>query len=152
MQSFEEKDSQYLIQAGSGKTPASALLELQPPAQHRVEFHVQCKVADSGLSRNGGLAFGPGSSPEELIYCAAYIRGRELRIRGENLVGPVSVEATGLDSAQPLDCTVIVNLDEHRVTFRVGRFSAEAALKPSSPSRARCRRSPPGCWTRTANR
>jgi hypothetical protein len=126
---FEEQGSQYVI-GGEGKIPATALLKLQTPARHRAEFHFQCQVAETGTSRNGGLAFGSALDADELIRCQAYIRGRELRIRGQNLVSPATAEAN-LDPTQPLDCTVTIDLDQHRATFRVGEHSVTAELKES---------------------
>lgn len=128
--SLEEKDS-WVVLHGDGKAPSSALLQLEKPARSRVEFHFQCKVAEANANQNGGLAFGPTLSPPELVRCEAYVGGHVLHIRGQNIVSPVRTAAPDLDPSKPLDCTVVVDLDRHRVTFKAGQYSAEAALKES---------------------
>ncbi|HVU99776.1 MAG TPA: DUF4838 domain-containing protein, partial [Verrucomicrobiae bacterium] len=128
--SFEQKDSQYTI-GGQGKAPATALLELQPPARHRVEFHFQCLVASSGKARNAGFAFGAGRNMDDLVRCEAFIRGRELRLRGAKLQKPATVAAPDLDPSQPLPCAVTIDLDRHLLNFKAGAYSARAELDPS---------------------
>jgi len=132
--SFEQKDAGFLLKS-KDKGSATAMLELKTPARHRVEFHFKCMVADAeiGLPQTGGFAFGSQLLPTELTDCQADIDKQELSIRGlHSIVGfSESVKAQRLDPTNPLNCTVIVDLDQHRVTFKVGDDSVNAKLDPS---------------------
>ena len=129
---FEQKGADLVVSGYGVKTPAIALLDLEPPAQHRVEFHFQCRLAQEGKSRNGGLVFGQVVAPAKLIRCQVFGRGRQLRLSGQDLVRPVVVEAPGLDPGKPLDCTVLVDLDQRRLTFKAGEYSASGELQESA--------------------
>ncbi len=128
--SLEEIDGQIAVTATGGATGV-ALLELPQPIHRHAEFHVRCTVAETGASRNGGLVFGSALTPDALIRCQAFIGGRDLRISGRGLVKPIRLAVPNLETMRPLDCTVVVDLDRHRVTFTVGGYSAEAELKES---------------------
>jgi hypothetical protein len=128
---FEQKGSDFVI-SGRGKgAPAIALLDIEPPAQHRIEFHLQCRLAQEGKSRNGGFAFGQAVAPTKLIRCQVFGRGHQLRLSGQNLVRPIVVEAPNLDPDKPIDCAVLVDLDQHRLTFKAGEYVASGELQES---------------------
>ena len=109
----------------------TAVRELEMPIRRKAEFHFSFKVASSGLSRNGGIAFGPESSPDQLVRCMIFLRGQRMEIQGKNLVAPVKVEVADLKPENPLTGSVIVDLEHNRVTFKIGTHSAEALLSPA---------------------
>jgi hypothetical protein len=141
---FKGSDSRYRInpaatveKTGEGITLAAklretgfALLELPAPVRQRLQVSFQCRVADNGKSRNGGFAFGPDEDTDELVTCQVLIGGREVRIRGAALTKPIRTPAPNLDPSRPLECVATVDLAAHRVTFKVGEYTAEAVLKP----------------------
>jgi hypothetical protein len=128
--SLEEKDSRFLVK-GDASGPATAVRELTRPETRKAEFQFSFKVAPAGKSRNGGIAFGPGPSPDQLLRCMVYVRGQRMEIQGKGLVRPARVDLANLDPDKPITGSVTVDLEQHRVTFKAGDSSAHASLAPS---------------------
>lgn len=128
--SIAAKDSAFVV-IGQNAGVGTAVRQLDPPARRNAEFEFSFKVASEGASRNGGIAFGPGPSPEHLIRCMVYIGSQRLEIQGSGLWRSAFAVVPNLDFTRPIHAVATVNLDEDRVIFRVGEHSVEAPLHPA---------------------
>jgi hypothetical protein len=129
---LNQKDKTVRVSSDEGKT-GIALLEMKTPAKRHAEFHFTFTPAPSGKSRNGGLVLAADRNASETIACQVMVGGGFLRIKGD--VGEtVQDELKGVDPSTPIDCTVSIDFDSRRVTFKAGESTIQAHLKQKTAS------------------
>jgi hypothetical protein len=127
--SLERTGPGFLVR-GDKTGPAFALRRMEPKATRAAKFEVEVKPGASGLSRNGGIAFGQGSTPDQLVRCMVYYRAKTIEILGKRLMDPVRVEIPDLDQEEAVRISVSIDLEKRFVTVEAAGKSAKAALGP----------------------
>jgi hypothetical protein len=127
-----ESDLGYRLTAKARNRAALALKKLDKPVTGSVTLKTRMAVpkGDTGMSRNGFLAFGDGTADGKLIKCGARLRQKKaLLIVGPLDGGKTQSAAVEVAEGQAIDLVVAVDLATGEVTCKVGGATLETRLE-----------------------
>ena len=127
-----EADLGYRMSVKGKKQIGLALKKLEEPITGTAVFTTRMLVParDTGVSRNGFLAFGDGTTDDKLVKCGARLRqNRALLIQGPINDGKIKNAPINVAAGKPVDIVVKVDLGAQRVTYTAAGVTVEAQLE-----------------------
>jgi hypothetical protein len=121
-----------VILSAKGKAPGFALLELDPPARGPIEFRFSFKSSEDARQHNAGIAFGPSTSPSELIRCHVFLGGPIIEISGGTSVRK-RVDAPDLKIPGEHRCLVKIDPVKQTITFSVDGSAIDSTYQADQP-------------------
>ncbi len=127
-----ESDLGYRMVAKGNNRNGLALNKLDEPITGAAVFKTRMLVParDTGMSRNGFLAFGSGTGEAKLIHCGARLKLKKvLLIQGSIDEGKSQSVTVNVPDGKPIDIVVKVDLDTQQVTYTAAGVTLEAKLE-----------------------